>query len=100
MPSIEKQKKAIDRIKAGKLIRRLNDHVHGIVKLSSTQIRAAEILLKRVIPELKSIEHSGTLNLERNPAELTDAELQSIASAGSPDIVATEVSAEKPDSVH
>ena len=48
------------RIRATKLVQRLQDHVHGLCEMSSTQVRAAEILLKKSIPDLSSIEHTGT----------------------------------------
>lgn len=44
------------KIQASMLVNSLSDHVLGKGKLSSTQVRAAEILLKKVIPDLKSSE--------------------------------------------
>ena len=43
-----------DKIKASVLINHLRNHVLGRIELSSTQIRAAEILLARVMPTLQA----------------------------------------------
>ncbi len=51
-----------DKIKASMLINRLMDHVDGKCELSQTQLRSAEILLKKVAPDLKAIEQ--TLEVE------------------------------------
>ena len=45
------------------LLNRLRDHVFGKCELSPTQIRAAEILLRKVIPDLASVEHSGEVTV-------------------------------------
>ena len=44
------------RIQTSMLLNRLRDHVVGKVELSPTQIRAAEILLKKSIPDLTATE--------------------------------------------
>jgi hypothetical protein len=47
------------RIKASMLVNRLSDHVEGKIELSPTQVRCAEILLRKVAPDLQAVEHSG-----------------------------------------
>jgi len=47
------------RIQTSQLINRLNNHVHGKCEMSQTQIRAAEILLKKALPDLQSTELTG-----------------------------------------
>jgi hypothetical protein len=47
------------RIQTSQLVNRLTDHALGHTELSSTQIRAIEILLKKSIPDLSAIEISG-----------------------------------------
>ncbi len=47
------------KIQATQLVNRLNKHVLGKVDLSPTQVRAAEILLKKSVPDLSSVEHSS-----------------------------------------
>lgn len=47
------------KIQSSQLVNRLTDHALGLADLSSTQVRAIEILLKKTIPDLSAIEHSG-----------------------------------------
>jgi len=74
--------KVRERIKTSMLINRLSDHVFGKVELSPTQVRSAEILLKKTTPDLSSTEHSGQIDLKR-ASEVTDDELASIAAGSS-----------------
>jgi hypothetical protein len=66
--------KARQRVKAGKLAAKLQEHALGDAEMSATQIRAAEILLKKVWPDLKSTELSGAIGIT-NPVKLSDDEL-------------------------
>jgi len=68
-----------DRIKASKIIERLQDHVQGEAEMSATQIRAAEILLRKVVPDLSSTEFKGTVE-HVSHHKLTDDQLAAIAS--------------------
>lgn len=52
------------KIQTSQLVNRLTDHALGDIELTNTQVRAIEILLKKTIPDLSSIEHSGD---EANP---------------------------------
>jgi hypothetical protein len=47
------------KIQASQLINRLTDHALGEVELSNTQVRAIEILLKKTIPDISSIQIQG-----------------------------------------
>jgi hypothetical protein len=47
------------KIRASVIVSRLSDHVEGKVDLSSTQVRAAEVLLKKTLPDLGNIEITG-----------------------------------------
>lgn len=49
-----------DGIKASVLMTKLYSHVTGDNELSQTQINAAKIVLSKLIPDLKAIEHSGS----------------------------------------
>jgi hypothetical protein len=53
-----------DKIQANQLINRLESHALGEVELSQTQIKAIEILLKKTLPDLSAVEHTGD---EENP---------------------------------
>lgn len=48
-----------DKIQANQLINRLEDHALGNVDLTTTQIKAIEILLRKTIPDLSAVEYSG-----------------------------------------
>ena len=47
-----------ERIQTSMLVNRLNDHVVGKVEMSATQLRAAEILLKKTAPDLQSVTYT------------------------------------------
>ena len=49
------------KIKVGNIITYLQRHLHGEVELSATQLKAAEILLRKALPDLTSVEHSGEI---------------------------------------
>ncbi len=51
--------KTRERIQTSQLINRLQSYVDGKVKLEAGQVRSIEILLKKSLPDLQSIEHSG-----------------------------------------
>lgn len=70
------------RIQTTMIVKRLESHLLGEVEMSSTQIRAAEILLNKTLPNLQSIEAKQEI-IHKHANELTDAELLNIAAAGS-----------------
>lgn len=49
------------KIQASQLINRLTDHVLGGLEMSPTQVRAAEVLLRKSIPDLSAVELDGEL---------------------------------------
>ncbi len=58
--------KARDAIRATQLMNRLSNHADGKVEMSTTQVRAAEIVLRKLKPDLQSValkndEESGPL---------------------------------------
>ena len=55
------------KIQTSQLLNRLADHALGAVELTTTQVRAIEVLLKKVLPDLQSVELSGD---EDNPVEV------------------------------
>ena len=69
-----------EKIKTSLLINRLGECAFGNVEMTSQQIKAAEILLKKVIPDLKSIDMTSDITLNKsNIKELSDDELHAIA---------------------
>ena len=47
------------KIKMTVLLNHLGDHAAGKREMSATQVQAAQILLRKVMPDLAAIEHSG-----------------------------------------
>ena len=47
------------KIQASQLINRLTDHAFDKIEMSSTQVKAAEILLKKSIPDLSQVQGTG-----------------------------------------
>ena len=74
--------KARDRIAGSKIIDRLVKHVNGEIEMTATQVRAASILLDKVLPNLKSTELQATLEVGPPIDKLTDEQLLKIASGG------------------
>jgi len=48
-----------EKIQSSMLVDRLVKHAVGEIEMTATQIKAADILLKKVAPDLKAVEHSG-----------------------------------------
>lgn len=53
------QEEVKQKIQASQIINRLQDHVLGKVELTSAQVRSAEILLKKSIPDLSAVTLGG-----------------------------------------
>jgi hypothetical protein len=60
-----------EKIRTTMLINRLNSHIFEDVEISPTQMKAFEILLKKVAPDLKAVEVSGN---EDSPLAITSIE--------------------------
>ena len=56
------------RIKATLLMKKLEDHVLSGEEMTATQIRAAETLLRKVIPDLSAVALSGDAD---NPVNMS-----------------------------
>lgn len=52
--------RARDRIRASKILTRLQKHALGEAEMKGTEIRAAEILLKKVLPDMSFVESDNT----------------------------------------
>lgn len=48
-----------EKIQASQLLNRLREHAMGNIEMTPTQIRAAEILLRKCLPDLAIVEYSG-----------------------------------------
>ena len=58
------------KIQASQLINRLSGHAVGEIEMTPTQIKAAEILLKKSLPDLQSVDLTGTLEHKHTLAEV------------------------------
>lgn len=47
------------KIQTSQLVNRLTAHALGETDLTQTQVRAIEILLRKTLPDLSAVEHSG-----------------------------------------
>jgi hypothetical protein len=59
-------------INAGKLIKRLESHVHDGIEMTQTQIKASEILLRKCIPDLANVTVAGDPD---NPVNVSITEI-------------------------
>lgn len=58
------------KIQASQLINRLQDHVFGEVEMTATQLKAAEVLLRKSIPDLQALNISGEMTHRHTLAEV------------------------------
>lgn len=57
-----------DKNKIGNLMNRLQRHANGEIEMTTSQIRAAEVYLKKTLPDLASTQHTGD---KENPISFT-----------------------------
>lgn len=74
-------------------------HTFGDHELSPTQIRAAEIYLRKRLPDLASVTQSTDVTI-KNAEELSTAELRAIAAGGRAGIAAETGSDGEPAGLH
>ena len=63
-------------IRASQLLNRLTEHAKGEVEMTASQVQAAKIVIGKVIPDLKSIEHTGELTIRSLADVLADLSAQ------------------------
>ena len=56
---IKHDEKTRAKIQTSQLLNRLNDHVFSEAQVSNTQLKAIEILLRKTLPDLSSVELKG-----------------------------------------
>ena len=89
-----------DKIKAQQLINRLTKHVMAKSPiLDASQVNAAKTLLNKVLPDLKGVEMTSTMEV-RTVEQYTDAELIDIATGSGERTDQTSAIPTKPDSIH
>lgn len=52
-----------DKIQASYLINRLHGCAMGEIEMTPVQVKAAEALLRKSVPDLKAVEHSGSVEV-------------------------------------
>lgn len=62
------------RIKTTMIVKRLEEHILGEAEMTSTQVTAAMGLLRKTLPDLSAVEHSGEITHSK-PSEMTDDEI-------------------------
>lgn len=62
------------KIQTSQLVNRLHSFVNGEIELSPHQVTAALGLIRKTMPDLTAIAHSGAIGLKK-PEELSEAEL-------------------------
>lgn len=91
--------KVRQRIRVGVILTRLKNHMLGKVEMTPTQLGAAKILLAKCVPDLKAVEHSGTVT-NRYVHEFSDAELAAVASGSSAGTTGPQDRSPEPQGVH
>lgn len=87
------------RIKTQHIVRILQEHLFDGRELSQTQLRAAECLLRKTLPDQSAVAHTGSLELTK-PEELTDTDLANIASGSSNRVIEASEREEEPSELH
>ncbi len=71
-----------ERIRTGVIVNRLQKFIRGEIEMSAPQVTAALGLLKKAVPDLSAVEHTGEMT-HKHVQEMTDAELTAIATGSS-----------------
>ena len=95
-----------ERMRASALSRRLQkfalgemDDQNKPIVMSPAQVTAALGILKKCVPDLSCVEHTGEMT-HKHVKELSDEELVAIAAGSSPGAVAAQTGATKPPEFH
>ena len=70
--------RARERITGSKVLTRLIDHVEGKIELTNSQVNAARILLAKVLPDVRTTEITGSVQVTQTHL-LSDEQLLAIA---------------------
>lgn len=69
------RERMIERVQATKIIKRVNDCALGKIEMTNEQLRAAQMCMAKVIPDLKATEvtHSGEMTIQEVRRVLVNA---------------------------
>lgn len=70
------------KIQTSQLVNRLTAFINGEIELSPHQVTAALGLIRKTMPDLTAVAHSGSI--EVRPEEMSDSDLTHIALRGRP----------------
>jgi hypothetical protein len=87
------------RIKTQHIVRILQEHIFEGREMSQIQLRAAECLLRKTLPDQSAVAHTGSLELTK-PEELTDTDLANIATGSRNRAIEAQGSEEEPSELH
>ena len=93
------KERTIEKIRNAKVLERLLKHFNGELELSATQVNVGLSLIKKYLPDLKAVEHTGEVN-HKHAQELTRDELLRIAAAGRAGDPEKGQRRKQPDSLH
>jgi len=88
-----------ERIRVAKILERVEKHALGEVEMKTSELKAAEILLRKSLPDLASVEHTGELAV-KHLTEMDRDELLRIAARGREGTVVEGRCEELPSDVH
>lgn len=60
-------------IRASQLLNRLTSFANGELEMTAAQVQAARVVIGKEIPDLKAIEHSGTLEHKHSLADVIES---------------------------
>lgn len=86
------------KIRTSQLVNRLNSFVNGEIELSPHQVTAALGLIRKTMPDLSAVAHSG--HIDKKPEEMSDTDLTHIATAGSARAIEAPGSEKEPGELH
>jgi len=62
--TVKHRQSTINKIKATLLVKKLQKHALGECDMTNSQVKAANILINKVLPDLKAIDHSGETSVQ------------------------------------
>ncbi len=87
------------KIRTSQLVNRLNAFVNGEIELTPAQVTAALGLIRKTMPDLSAVAHSGVIETTK-PEELSDDRLAHIAAGRSRRTAQATYGPQEPDEIH
>jgi hypothetical protein len=87
------------KIRTSQLVNRLNAFVNGEIELTHSQVTAALGLIRKTMPDLSAMAHSGIIETTK-PEELSDDRLAHIAAGSRSGAIEAASGEEEPGELH